>query len=113
MSDFIFGTKGAFDFADKMPEEKRAPSYEVTGISALGLSNVDLKLLHGASNGMVDKLIAKQLQLPAHRVHACWRWVRRALRAMDRSHAVAIALSLGAIAPPAHALALNKRLQNR
>jgi len=110
MSDFIFGFQCVGDCADSAPEEQRAPSYEMATLSALGLSSVDLKLLHCASNGMVDKLIAKQLQLSAHRVHARWRGIRRALGANDRSHAVAIALSLELIPPPASARVLAQRL---
>lgn len=110
MSDFVFDFQGAAGFAAPMPSETRAPSFEMATLTALGLSSVDLKLLHCASNGMVDKLIAKQLHLSAQRVHARWRHIRRALGANDRSHAVAIALSLELIAPPNGARVLAQRL---
>lgn len=113
MSDFVFGFQDADECADQAPGTQRAPSHEVRLQAALGISNTDLKLLRGASNGMVDKLIAKQLRLSASFVHARWRRIRRALAANDRSHAVAIALSLGLIPPPAQALALSERLRER
>lgn len=79
----------------------------------LGLAEGDVALLRCASNGMVDKLIAKDLGCEAAFIHQRWRRIRRLLKANDRSHAVAIVLSLGIIPAPDRALALSARHRPR
>ena len=64
------------------------------------LSALDLQLLLHASIGMVDKRIARHCGLNPDRVHERWRKIRRVLGASDRTHAVALALSMGLIPPP-------------
>lgn len=107
MTELAFAFEDPFAFAvreiaipaaDKAAQ--RAPDH------SLELSQHDLTLLRCASNGMVDKSIANTLRCEADHVHQQWRRIRRLLGANDRSHAVAIALSLGIIPAPDRALVL-------
>jgi DNA-binding CsgD family transcriptional regulator len=110
MSDLVF----AFEYPFAFPESGRVnaalddpPPQAPDG--AFGLSAHDLTLLRCASNGMVDKSIANTLQRDAASVHQQWRRIRRRLDAKDRTHAVAIALSLGIIPAPESAFAVATR----
>lgn len=114
MSDLAF----AFEYPFALHESERARAAKEdtppqTAEQALGLSAHDLTLLRCASNGMVDKSIANALKQDAASVHQQWRRIRRNLEANDRSHAVAIALSLGLIPPPDHTLILAARQHMR
>ena len=114
MSDLAFAFEYPFAFSER--ERARAESDDAppqTAEQAFGLSAYELALLRCASNGMVDKSIANALKQNAASVHQHWRRIRRNLGANDRSHAVAIALSLGLIPPPLSALGLMQRVGAR
>lgn len=112
MSDLAFAFEYPFaplDRARSPGEKEDKPPQTIE--QALGLSALDLTLLRCASNGMVDKSIANALKQDAAAVHQQWRRIRRNLGANDRSHAVAIALSLGLIPPPLGTTGLIQRLR--
>jgi DNA-binding CsgD family transcriptional regulator len=110
MSDLAFAFEYPFVFSESA--RTRAATDDAppqTAEPTFGLSAYDLALLRCASNGMVDKSIANALKQDAASVHQQWRRIRRNLEANDRSHAVAIALSLGLIPAPDRTLVLAAR----
>ncbi len=64
------------------------------------LSDREKIVLQGAAEGASDAMIAHRLGLSARTVQTHLNQARQKLHATDRTHAVALALSLGIIAPP-------------
>ena len=79
------------------------PARRLSGALAR-LRPLDIRLLALAAEGLNDKAIARELGSWAPAVHHRWRMIREALKARDRAHAVAIALTLKLIPPPQRAL---------
>lgn len=61
-----------------------------------GLSPQQLRIVELAANGETDLRIAVQLGISIHTVRDYWRfYIRPALGAVDRTHAVALAVATG------------------
>ncbi|MFF1843085.1 response regulator transcription factor [Streptomyces sp. NPDC058217] len=63
-----------------------------------GLSPQQLLIVELAANGQTDQQIASLLGISIHTVRDYWRYrIRPALGAIDRTHAVALAIATGLV----------------
>lgn len=70
-----------------------------------GLSPQQLRIVELAANGETDVRIAVRLGISVHTVRDYWRfYIRPALGAVDRTHAVALAVATGWV-PADHVVA--------
>ena len=95
---------GALPSADGAPNGATALTARRPSGALARLRPLDIRLLALAAEGMNDKAIAREVGSWAPAVHQRWKMIREALKARDRAHAVAIALTLNLVPPPQRAL---------
>lgn len=65
----------------------------------LELSSRKLQIVRFAANGFTNAEIGRELYLSTHTVNDYWRQIYKALGAVDRTNAVALALVRGLVRP--------------